>query len=438
MRLLDLIAKKRDGGTHTPEELEYISSCTAGGNGGAPDYQLSAWLMAVVWRGMTDAETVAWTKAMASSGRRLELGSIKRPKVDKHSTGGVGDGISLALAPLVAAADLAVPMMSGRGLGHTGGTLDKLESVRGFKVRLDVPQVERQLASLGVCMFGQTEDLAPADRKLYALRDATATVQSLPLIVGSILSKKLAEDLDALVLDIKCGSGAIFQDRESALVLGRKLVTTAKKLGLRCVGLVTGMEQPLGRVVGNALELRQAIEVLQGDCTAGDYVELTLALGGWMVHLAGKAKDWQAGARLLESKIRDGSAVERFKDMIRAQGGDPKVVDDPDRVLPRSPEVSVIKASRSGFLTKLDARTVGVAAVALGAGRGQMEDVIDFGAGIRLEKKVGDPVKKGEPLARLYARDKARASGGEAAFKAAIAIGPKRPATPHVVQEVIR
>ncbi|MBI5200879.1 MAG: thymidine phosphorylase, partial [Elusimicrobia bacterium] len=238
MRLLDLIAKKRDGGVHTPDELEYIASCASSGS--EPDYQLSAWLMAVVWRGMTDAETVEWTKAMASSGRRLELGSIKFKKVDKHSTGGVGDGISLALAPLVAAADLAVPMMSGRGLGHTGGTLDKLESVRGFKVRLDIQQVERQLSSLGVCMFGQTEDLAPSDRKLYALRDATATVQSLPLIVGSILSKKLAEDLDALVLDIKCGSGAIFKDHESALVLGRKLVKTANKLGLKCVGLVTG------------------------------------------------------------------------------------------------------------------------------------------------------------------------------------------------------
>lgn len=438
MRLLDLIAKKRDGGSHTPEELEFIASCASGKGGQAPDYQLAAWLMAVVWRGMSDAETVAWTKAMAGSGRRLDLGSIKAPKVDKHSTGGVGDGISLALAPLVASAGVVVPMMSGRGLGHTGGTLDKLESCRGFKVRLDVPQVERQLSHLGVCMFGQTEDLAPADRKLYALRDATATVQSLPLIVGSILSKKLAEDLGALILDIKCGSGAIFRDKAQALVLGRKLVATSKKLGLKCVGLVTGMDQPLGRVVGNALELRQAIEVLQGDCTAGDYVELTLELGGWMVHLAGKARDWKAGARLLEERIKDGSAVEKLREMIKAQGGDPKVVDDPDRALPRSPEAAVIAAPSSGYVTGLDARAIGVAAVALGAGRNRMEDAIDYGAGIRLEKKLGDPVKKGEPVARLFARDRGRVPGAEAAFAAALAVGRRKPKIPPLVREVIR
>ncbi|MBI4425170.1 MAG: thymidine phosphorylase [Elusimicrobia bacterium] len=438
MRLLDLIAKKRDGGAHTPAELEFIASCAAGGRGTAPDYQLSAWLMAVVWRGMSDAETVAWTRAMARSGRRLDLSSIRAPKVDKHSTGGVGDGISLVLAPLVASAGVTVPMMSGRGLGHTGGTLDKLESVRGFKVRLETPQIERQLAAIGVCMFGQSEDLAPADRKLYALRDATATVESQPLIVGSILSKKLAEDLGGLVLDIKCGSGAILRDPREALRLGRKLVATARRLDLRCVGLVTGMDQPLGRVVGNALELRQAIEVLQGDCTPGDYLELTLALGGWMTCLAGAAKSWEAGARLLESRIRDGGAIEKFRQMVKAQGGDPRVVDDPDRVLPRAPEAGTILAPKSGYLTRLDARGVGVAAVALGAGRSRMEDPIDYGAGIRLLKKLGDPVKKGEPVARLYARDRSRASGGATAFRASFAVGARRPPLPSVVREVIR
>ena len=445
MRLLDLIAKKRDGGSHTREELEFIAAAAAGGNGNGagsslqvPDYQLSAWLMAVVCRGMTEDETVEWTRAMAKSGRPLDLSSLKAPKVDKHSTGGVGDGISLALAPLVAAADLVVPMMSGRGLGHTGGTLDKLESVPGFQVRIEPDLVKKQLASIGVCMFGQTADLAPADRKLYALRDATATVQSQPLIVGSILSKKVAEDLDALVLDIKCGSGAIFRDKASALKLGKKLVSTAKKLDLKCVGLVTGMDQPLGRVVGNALEMRQAIEVLQGDCTAGDYVELTLALGGWMVALAGKAKDWEAGARRLEGLIRSGAAAERLRAMIRAQGGDPRVMDEPDKVFPSSPEVAVVRSQKSGFVTKLDARGVGVAAVALGAGRSRMEDAIDYGAGIRLEKKLGDPVEKNEIVARLFAEDRSRAEGAVQAFSASFEAGARKPKLPPVVREVIR
>ena len=435
MRLLDLIAKKRDGGTHTPEELEFIASCAADAK--APDYQLSAWLMAVVWRGMTDSETVAWTRAMAKSGRRLDLSSLSASTVDKHSTGGVGDGISLALAPLVASAGVAVPMMSGRGLGHTGGTLDKLESIRGFRVRLDVPRVEKQLASIGVCMFGQSEDLSPADRKLYALRDATATVESQPLIVGSILSKKVAEDLDGLVLDIKCGSGAILRDRPSALKLGKKLVGTAKKLGLKCVGLVTGMDQPLGRVVGNALEMRQAIEVLQGDCTAGDYVELTLALGGWMVALAGEATDWKAGASLLEGYIRSGAAADKLRAMIQEQGGDPRVMDEPEKHLPVAPEVAVVRSPASGYVTRLEARGICVAAVALGAGRSRMEDVIDYGAGIRLEKKLGDPVKKGEIVARLFAEDSERAEGAVKAFSASFAAGSRKPKLPSVVRAVI-
>ncbi|OIO09702.1 MAG: thymidine phosphorylase [Elusimicrobia bacterium CG1_02_63_36] len=434
MRMLDLIAKKRDGFAHSAEELAFISAAAA--KGGVPDYQLSSWLMAVLQRGMTKAETVALTDAMARSGRTLKRVS-RRPRVDKHSTGGVGDGISLALAPLVAAAGVDVPMMSGRGLGHTGGTLDKLESIKGFKVRLPVSQVERIVKTLGVCMFGQSADLAPADQKLYALRDATATVPARPLICGSILSKKIAENLDALVLDVKCGTGAIFQDEAKAKSLAKDLIATAEALGLKCVGLLTSMDQPLGRTVGNALEMRQAIAVLHGDASCPDYLELTLTLGGWMLHLAGKARSWDEGAERLQGRIADGSALTVFKKMVKAQGGDPRVADEPDR-LPLAKRVSEVAASRDGFVIGLDALTVGRAGVALGAGRDKMEDALDFGAGIVLDKKVGDRVRKGETLAWIYASDAARSARGRELFEQAVRIGAARPRVRSVVRRVWR
>lgn len=432
--MLDLIAKKRDGFAHTKEELAFVSAAAA--KGLVPDYQLSAWLMAVLQRGMTKAETVALTDAMARSGRTLKRVS-RRPRVDKHSTGGVGDGVSIALAPLVASAGVDVPMMSGRGLGHTGGTLDKLESIKGFKVRLPVPKVEGVVKTLGVCMFGQSADLAPADQKLYALRDATATVPARPLICGSILSKKIAENLDALVLDVKCGTGAIFQDEAKAKSLAKDLIATAGALGLKCVGLLTAMDQPLGRTVGNALETRQAIAVLHGDASCPDYVELTLTLGGWMLHLAGKARNWHEGAEILQHRIADGSALALFKKMVKAQGGDPRVAEDPDR-LPLAKRVREIPASRDGFVTRLDALTIGRAGVALGAGRDKMEDALDYGAGIVLEKKIGDPVRKGETLARLYASDAARLSRGRELFVEAVGIGASRPRAFGVVRRVWR
>ena len=435
MLFLDLIAKKRDGGRHTPEELAFVARGAA--TGLVPDYQLSAWLMAVTCRGMDENETVALTRAMARSGETLGLGKIGRPKADKHSTGGVGDGVSLALAPLAAACGLAVPMMSGRGLGHTGGTLDKLESIPGFKVRLPLPRIRAQMRRLGVCLFGQSETLAPADRTLYALRDATATVPAQPLIVGSILSKKAAEELDALVLDVKVGSGAIFRDAASARGLARALVKTSKGLGIPTVAVLTAMEQPLGRYVGNALEVRQALEILNGIETAPDYLECTVVLGGWMLKLAGLAKSAERGAEAMRARIKDRSGLKLFRDIVKAQGGDVRVVDDPDR-LAHAKLSRKIAAPKDGFITRLDARKIGHAGVLIAAGRAYKEQTLDYGAGLVLEKKVGDRVRRGETLAVLHAADAVRLSAGAKEYLSALEIGPKAPRRAPVVIEVLK
>ena len=435
MLFLDLIAKKRDGGRHTSGELEFVARAAA--KGLVPDYQLSAWLMAVLCRGMDEQETVELTRAMAASGETLGLGAIKRPKADKHSTGGVGDGVSLALAPLAAACGLAVPMMSGRGLGHTGGTLDKLESIEGFRVRLDLPEIRAQVAGLGFCLFGQTGTLAPADRTLYALRDATATVPARPLIVGSILSKKAAEELDALVLDVKVGSGAIFRDKASARGLAKALVKTAKGLGIPAVAVLTAMEQPLGRYVGNALEVRQAVEILRGDETASDYLECLLALGGWMLKLAGLAKTSAAGAELMRMKIKDGSGLHLFRECVKAQGGSVAVIDNLE-LLPKAKLTRTVTASKSGVVSMLDARKIGHAAVLLGAGRAFKDQALDYGAGLELLKKIGDRVDKGEPLAVLHAADAVKLGLGEREYRDALTISPRAARPKSVVLEVIK
>ena len=435
MLFLDLIAKKRDGGRHTDGELEFLARAAA--KGLVPDYQLAAWLMAVLCRGMDERETVSLTRAMAASGETLGLSGLVRPKADKHSTGGVGDGVSLALAPLAAACGLAVPMMSGRGLGHTGGTLDKLESIEGFKVRLELPEIRKQVKELGFCLFGQTGTLAPADRTLYALRDATGTVPARPLIVASILSKKAAEELDALVLDCKVGSGAIFKDAASARSLAKALVKTAKGLGIPTVAVLTAMEQPLGRFVGNALEVRQAVEVLRGETTAPDYLECTLALGGWMLKLAGLAKTPKAGSDMMAARIADGSGYELFCRAVKAQGGDESVVRDPS-LLPKAKVSRAVRAPKAGVVSRLDARTVGRAAVFLGAGRAYKEQELDYGAGLELLKKVGDKVAKGEPVAVLHAADETKLSQGEAEYLSALTISPKASRPRTVVLEVVK
>ena len=436
MRMLDLIAKKRDGVEHAPEEIAFIVAAAA--HDSVPDYQLSAWLMASWLNGMTRRETVALTRAMARSGKTLELSGVRAPKVDKHSTGGVGDGISIPLAPLLATAGLAVPMMSGRGLGHTGGTLDKLESIRGFQVRIPIPAVEKQVKKIGVCMFGQSGDLAPADGKLYALRDATSTVESRPLIVASILSKKLAEDLDGLIMDVKCGSGAFFKDPKQAEGLAGDLVRTACQAGLNCVALMTDMEQPLGLAVGNALEIRQAVSILRGDFAASDYAEVLFTLGGWMLVLGRLEKDWRAGAEKLKALIGTGKPLARFREMVKAQGGDPRVADDPEKFLPLSRLRRDLQAKADGFLTRLDAKLIGRAAVALGAGRDKREDRIDFGAGFILRRKLGDPVRRGEPIAEIYASDAKRLAEGVRMAEAAVEVGRARPRPRKTILKVMK
>ncbi|MBI4678506.1 MAG: thymidine phosphorylase [Elusimicrobia bacterium] len=431
MRFLDLIVKKREALSHTAEEIRFIARSAADGT--APDYQLASWLMAVALNGMDTAETVAMTREMAASGSRLRLKGLRSPKIDKHSTGGVGDGVSIALAPLAAAAGLVVPMMSGRGLGHTGGTLDKLEAIPGFKVGLPERRIKRQLEAIGVCMFAATKDLAPADRKLYRLRDATGTVESLPLIVSSILSKKLAEDLDALVLDVKTGSGAFFTEYARAEVGAQALVATARGLGLKAAAIITSMDQPLGRFVGNALEVRQAVEVLQGETTAPDYLECLLVLGGWMLKLGGAVRTADEGRERCEGLIRSGAAFRRFKEMVRFQGGDPKVADD-FGTLPKASSSLPVRAPRSGFVRGLSARTVGHAALLLGAGRARMEDDLDYGAGIRMEKKTGDRVRKGDVVATLYGSSASGLREAAKKYLEALELG----ARPAKVQTVVR
>jgi pyrimidine-nucleoside phosphorylase len=423
--MIDLIARKRDGGELSGPEIEFVAR--AAGAGSVPDYQLSAWLMACFLRGLSRSETAALTRAMARSGRTLDLSGVSAPKVDKHSTGGVGDGISIALAPLLASAGLAVPMMSGRGLGHTGGTLDKLESIPGFKVRIPMDQVERQIRKIGVCMFGQSGELAPADGKLYALRDASGSVESRSLIVASILSKKAAEDLDALVIDVKSGRGAFFKTRAQAEALASELLAVARSLGLRCSAVLTAMEQPLGPAVGNSLEVRQAIAALKGDFSAADYAEVLLELGGRAMALAGAAKDAKAGAARLTALIESGEALARFRLMVREQGGDDRVADDPEKFLPASPLRREIQSPADGYLALIDAKAIGRAAVALGAGRDRQEDPVDFGAGFVFLRKSGDKVRRGETVAAAYASDKARLAEGSRQAEAAVSVVRSKP-----------
>ena len=436
MRMLDLILKKRSGGQMVQAEFDFIANGAA--DGSVPDYQLAAWLMAAFFNPLEDSETAAFTKAMAFSGKRMDLGSISSVKVDKHSTGGVGDGISLALAPLVAAAGVAVPMMSGRGLGHTGGTLDKLEAIKGFKVRLSPDHVRRQMSALGVCMMGQTQELAPADKKLYSLRDVTGTVESRPLIVASILSKKYAEGINALVMDVKFGSGAFMENYDDAKKLAQSLVKTAKLLNIRCVALLTDMNQPLGRACGNANEMEQAIRVLRGEAVAPDFTELMYELGSWMVYMGKRAKSPAAARKLLEKAVASGAALDKLRKMIKWQGGDPRVADTPEYYLPKAKLVVEIKAPKAGYISALDARKIGNACVLLGAGRSKMEDSIDYGAGILLEHKVGDAVKAGEIVARLYASDSKRLLDGKAAFLQAMAFSRTRGKTPPLIREIIK
>ena len=438
MRMLDIIIKKRDGKMLTQAEFDFVAQAAARGT--VPDYQLSSFLMACFLRPLTDKETAMFTRAMAHSGERLNFKTVtKLPKTDKHSTGGVGDGISLALAPLVACAGIAVPMMAGRGLGHTGGTLDKLESIRGFNVRMPVTSIYRQIKKLNVCMFGQTATLAPADKKLYSLRDASGSVESRPLIVASILSKKYAEGVDSLLMDVKYGSGAFMQKLADSRKLARALVNTAKLLGLKCRALITYMDQPLGRAVGNANEMRQSIEILKGNKTlAPDFYELLMQEAVQMVLMSGVQKDARQARVMLEKYIDDGQAAAKLREIIKCQGGDPRSVDDPAGYFACAKFKYELKADKNGYVRYIDAKTTGRAAVILGAGRNTMEDAVDFGAGIWLSKKCGEAVKKGDVIAVLYASDKKKLADGVSLFKTAVEVGPQKPAPYKIVKEVIK
>lgn len=391
MNVLELITKKRDGLVLTSAEIGYlIKNYTAGK---IPDYQMAAFLMAVYLQQIDQSETAALTHSMAHSGRVLSLKKIRRIVIDKHSTGGVGDGISLVLAPLVAAAGVPVLMMSGRGLGHTGGTLDKLESILGFRTNLSAAEAMKQLQQIGIVMIGQTREMAPADRKIYALRDATATVENAGLICASILSKKIAAGIDGLVLDVKCGSGAFMTDLESAICLARLLVKVGCENGLKMKALITDMNQPLGRVVGNSLEIEQAITVLQNKGPQ-DFIELTLVLGAQMLMMAQKAKTVTQARSILKELLESSQALNKFYQLIESQGGQMAN-------LPKAKHRVKIKSSQSGYLNKINTKEVGLCAVLLGAGRLKKEDKIDPGAGIILNKKLGEKIDRGDVLAEL-------------------------------------
>jgi pyrimidine-nucleoside phosphorylase len=405
--LVEMIAAKRDGKALLEAEIHrLITSFT---EGTLADYQLTAFLMAVFFRGLDDVETVALTEAMLHSGSVLDLAGVTGIKVDKHSTGGVGDKVSICLAPLVAACGVPVPMVSGRGLGHTGGTLDKLEAIPGFRTDMSTADFARIVREVGTCMIGQTKDIAPADKRIYALRDVTATVESIPLIVASILSKKLAEGIDGLVLDVKVGKGAFMKDEEHARQLADKLVRVGTRAGKKVVALLTRMDAPLGRAVGNANETREALEVLHGKGPA-DLVECTLVLGAEMLVLGGKAKDVAEATRKLEEAIASGAAVRVMEKMVEAQGGDARVVADPSR-LETAKEVVEVRASRTGFIAGIDALAVGLTGVAMGAGRTRADQAVDPAVGIELDAKPGDAVKVGQVLARVFVRARPSADG---------------------------
>jgi pyrimidine-nucleoside phosphorylase len=404
-RAIDVIRKKRDGGELSRGEIESLVNGYTRGD--IPDYQVSAWLMAVVLRGMTRAETAALTDAMLRSGEVLDLSSLPAKKVDKHSTGGVGDKTSLVLAPLAAAAGVTVPMISGRGLGHTGGTLDKLEAIPGFNVNLPVAQFRRVLETCGCAMIGQTAEIAPADRKLYALRDVTGTVESPYLICASIMSKKLAEGIDALVLDVKTGSGAFMKSEKDAAFLAELMVETGERMGKQVVALITDMDQPLGYMIGNALEVVEVVDILRGKGPE-DLRQLCLELAGWMLHLGGVSASVADGKKQGAKLIASGKAFDRFRQMVELQGGDPRAIDDPKR-LPQAQHTMILSSPKSGYLASLQCEQVGTACVILGGGRERKEDAVDPAVGIVLHKKVGDAVSAGEPLATIYYNAETRA-----------------------------
>lgn len=422
MRMYDIILKKREGKELTAGEIQYFVKGYSSGD--IQDYQVSALLMAIYFQGLNERETADLTMAICDSGERADLSGIPGIKVDKHSTGGVGDKTTLVLVPLVAAAGVPVAKMSGRGLGHTGGTVDKLESIPGFKVALEPAQFIEQVRNTGAAVVAQTGHLAPADKKLYALRDVTATVDSIPLIASSVMSKKIASGADAIVLDVKVGSGAFMRDQESALKLARAMVDIGSRVGRRTVAVITGMDQPLGFSIGNALEVKEAIDTLKGR-GPGDLLELCLELGATMLLLAGKAESLPDGKSKLLDLLKNGQALNKFIEFVSAQGGDPRVTRE-EGVLPAARLTAAVPAPASGYIRSINAEVIGRSAMLLGAGRENKESQIDLSAGIVLNKKVGDPVKPGDPLAVAHANGTERLEQVKELVQSAYQIGDVR------------
>ncbi len=433
LRAVDIIQRKRDGAELGVDEIRFFIDGYA--SGAVPDYQAAALAMAVFFRGMTAAEIGALCESMMRTGEVLDLSDLPGPKVDKHSTGGVGDKTSLILAPLAAACGVYVPMISGRGLGHTGGTLDKLESIPGFQVRLSLSEFRRVLRSTGLGLIGQTPEIAPADRKLYALRDVTSTVESLPLIAASIMSKKMAEGLDALVLDVKVGDGAFLTKYEDSKALAQTMVSIGRGMGKKVAALLTGMDQPLGRTVGNALEVVESIETLKGRGPR-DLESLSLELTAWMLSLAGASPSLEAARGQAREALRSGAGLRKLQEVIEAQGGDPRVCDDTG-LLPRARETVELRADADGRVTAIRCRAVGHAGMLLGAGRETLDSRIDPAVGIVLSKKVGDLVVQGEPLLTVHVDDRGRLDDALAILREAVAIGPEAPPAVPLVREVI-
>ncbi|MBI5381174.1 MAG: thymidine phosphorylase [Opitutae bacterium] len=428
-----LIARKRDGHALTSEEIEaFVRGAT---DGSWADYQLSAMLMAIFLRGMATAETVALTEAMMNSGLIADLSSVPWPKVDKHSTGGVGDKVSLHLAPMVAACGVAVPMVSGRGLGHTGGTLDKLESIPGFRVNLSLEEYARQMEAIGVALIGQTAEIAPADKKLYALRDVTATVECIPLICASILSKKMAEGIDALVLDVKFGRGAFMKDKSRARELAAAMVSIGRAMCKPTRAVLTAMDQPLGHAVGNALEMAESIACLRGQGPA-DLMELTFVLGEQMLLLAGVARTPAAARQQLAQTLANGSALAKFREIVTAQGGDARVLDDPTR-LPSATLRAEIVSRNAGYVTDVNALEIAHAALRLGAGRARAEDAVDPAVGFSQLVKVGDGVMPGGVLAVVHANDHDKLAEARTMVERAITLGEEAVPKPKLIEEVL-
>jgi pyrimidine-nucleoside phosphorylase len=433
MRAVDLIRKKRDSGEHSREEIAYL----VGGytRGEIPDYQMAAWLMAVWIRGLTHAEITALTEMMLYSGEIVDHFELPMKKVDKHSTGGVGDKTSLILAPIVAAGGLAVPMISGRGLGHTGGTLDKLEAIPGFNTALSLADFRRVLKKCRMGLIGQTSEIAPADKKIYALRDATSTVENVGLICASIMSKKLAEGIDALVLDVKTGSGAFMAKEEDAIRLAEQMVDTARRMGKKCVALLTDMDQPLGRMAGHSNEVMESIEVLKGKGPA-DLRELSLELSAWMFHLGERTQSVDEGRGLAEEMVASGKALESFRECIRLQGGDARVVDDYS-VMPAAKFETDIASSKAGYVVATRCRDFGVALAMLEGGRNRKEDVIDPAVGLEFHKRIGDRVEAGEKLVTIRYNSEAKFAEVRKLIENGFILGEQEPLLPPLIRQVI-